>query len=116
MRPTSLAHDRVGHHTRRESCPFLAQGMLPVFWVWPAPATMSSSEAWAPRRCSTTTTPTGPRRCAALRRLDALTVLVEAGKLRPIVEAVLPLEQSGEALARVAGGHTRGKIVVQIAP
>jgi len=29
---------------------------------------------------------------------------------------VLPFEQVREALARVAGGHTRGKIVLQIAP
>jgi len=28
---------------------------------------------------------------------------------------VLPLEQAREALARVAGWHTRGKIVLQIA-
>jgi hypothetical protein len=28
---------------------------------------------------------------------------------------VLPLEQAREALARVAGRHTRGKIVLQIA-
>jgi len=48
-------------------------------------------------------------------RLEALSQLVEAGTLRPQVEAVLPLEQAREALARVAGGHTRGKIVLQIA-
>ena len=40
--------------------------------------------------------------------------LVEAGTLRPQIEAVLPLEQAREALARVAGGHTRGKIALQI--
>ncbi|HWG14620.1 MAG TPA: NADP-dependent oxidoreductase [Streptosporangiaceae bacterium] len=48
-------------------------------------------------------------------RLEALSQLVEAGTLRPQVEAVLPLAQAREALARVAGGHTRGKIVLQIA-
>jgi Zinc-binding dehydrogenase len=30
------------------------------------------------------------------------------------VEAVLPFDQVREALERVAGGHTRGKIVLQI--
>ncbi len=49
-------------------------------------------------------------------RLEALGRLVDSGKLRPQIEAVLPLEQAREALARVAGGHTRGKIVLQIAP
>jgi NADPH:quinone reductase-like Zn-dependent oxidoreductase len=48
------------------------------------------------------------------QRLDPLRRLVDAGKLRPQVEAVLPLDQVREALARVAGRHTRGKIVLQI--
>jgi NADPH2:quinone reductase len=47
-------------------------------------------------------------------RLETLAHLVEAGTLHPQIEAVLPLEQAREALARVAGGHTRGKIVLQI--
>ena len=47
-------------------------------------------------------------------RLETQAHLVEAGTLRPQIEAVLPLEQAREALARVAGGHTRGKIVLQI--
>jgi hypothetical protein len=32
----------------------------------------------------------------------------------PQVEAVVPLDQAGGALKRVAGRHTRGKIVLQI--
>jgi NADPH:quinone reductase-like Zn-dependent oxidoreductase len=47
-------------------------------------------------------------------RLEALSRLVDAGQLRPQVEAVLPLGQVREALRRVAGRHTRGKIVLQI--
>jgi NADPH:quinone reductase len=47
-------------------------------------------------------------------RLEALRRLVDAGALRPQVEAVLPLEQAREALRRVAGRHTRGKIALQI--
>jgi NADPH2:quinone reductase len=46
-------------------------------------------------------------------RLEALRRLVDTGRLRPQVEAVLPLDQAREALARVAGRHTRGKIVLQ---
>ena len=45
-------------------------------------------------------------------RLEALSRLVDAGTLRPQVEAVLPLDQAREALTRVAGRHTRGKIVL----
>lgn len=47
------------------------------------------------------------------RRLEALARLVDAGRLHLQVE-VLPLEQVREALARVAGRHTRGKVVLQI--
>jgi NADPH:quinone reductase len=48
------------------------------------------------------------------QRLEPLRRLVDAGQLRPQVEAVLPLDQVREALARVAGRHTRGKIVLEI--
>lgn len=47
-------------------------------------------------------------------RLEALSRLVDAGTLRLQVEAVLPLDQARQALTRVAGRHTRGKIVLQI--
>jgi NADPH:quinone reductase len=49
------------------------------------------------------------------QRLEAVSRLVDAGKLRAQVEAVLPLDRAREALARVASRHTRGKIVLQIA-
>lgn len=47
-------------------------------------------------------------------RLKTLGRLVDAGKLHPQVEAVLSLRQAREALRRVAGRHTRGKLVLQI--
>ena len=47
-------------------------------------------------------------------RLEQLAALVDAGQLRPQAETVLPLEQAREALARVAAGHTRGKIALHI--
>ena len=47
-------------------------------------------------------------------RLEALSQLVDAGILRPQVETVLSLEQARQALAQVAGGRTRGKVVLQI--
>jgi NADPH2:quinone reductase len=47
-------------------------------------------------------------------RLEQLAALVDADKLRPQADTVLPLDQAREALARVATRHTRGKIVLQI--
>jgi NADPH:quinone reductase len=46
-------------------------------------------------------------------RLEALRRLVDTGRLRPQVEAVLPLDQARQALAQVAGRHARGKIVLR---
>jgi len=46
-------------------------------------------------------------------RLEALSHLVDAGQLRAQIGAVLPLEQARDALTRVAGRHTRGKIVLE---
>jgi NADPH2:quinone reductase len=48
------------------------------------------------------------------QRLEAIGRLVDAGKLRPQIEAVVPFEQVRDALGRVAGRHTRGKNVLQI--
>lgn len=48
------------------------------------------------------------------RRLRELAALVEQGKLRPLVDAVLPLAQVGEAHRRLDSGHGRGKIVLEV--
>jgi NADPH:quinone reductase-like Zn-dependent oxidoreductase len=47
--------------------------------------------------------------------LVALSELVAAGRLMPAVERVLPLAEAASALAQVASGHTRGKVVVAVA-
>lgn len=49
-------------------------------------------------------------------QLEALAKLVEAGKLKSIVGTVLPLAEAPRAHALSQGGHTRGKIVLQIDP
>jgi NADPH:quinone reductase-like Zn-dependent oxidoreductase len=49
-------------------------------------------------------------------QLEALAKLVEAGKLKSIVGTVLPLAEAMRAHALSQGGHTRGKIVLQIDP
>jgi NADPH:quinone reductase-like Zn-dependent oxidoreductase len=40
--------------------------------------------------------------------------LIQAGDLRPLIEAVFPLEQAREAFEHGAHGHNRGKIVLQV--
>ena len=41
--------------------------------------------------------------------------LIDAGKLRPIIDAVFPLSQARQAYEQGTKGHTRGKIVLSVA-
>jgi NADPH:quinone reductase-like Zn-dependent oxidoreductase len=41
--------------------------------------------------------------------------LIDAGKLRPIIDAVFPLAQARQAYEQGMKGHTRGKIVLRVA-
>ena len=47
-------------------------------------------------------------------RLATLAKMADEGRLRVELEAELPLDQAREAIERVAGGHTRGKVVVKL--
>jgi NADPH:quinone reductase-like Zn-dependent oxidoreductase len=47
-------------------------------------------------------------------RLAEIAKIIDDGKLRPIVQAVLPLEQAKEALELSRGRHVAGKIVLTI--
>jgi NADPH:quinone reductase-like Zn-dependent oxidoreductase len=48
------------------------------------------------------------------RRLADIGKIIDDGKLRPVVQAVLPLEQAKEALALSRNRHVAGKIVLTI--
>ena len=48
---------------------------------------------------------------AQLREIGAL---IDAGKLRPIVDRVFPFSETKEALAYVEAGHAKGKVVLSI--
>ncbi len=49
-----------------------------------------------------------------IEQLTEIAQLVEAGKLKTSVEAVLPLEDAGRALDMSQAGHARGKIVLTV--
>ncbi|HEY2393236.1 MAG TPA: NADP-dependent oxidoreductase, partial [Candidatus Angelobacter sp.] len=46
--------------------------------------------------------------------LEKISALIEAGKIRPVVEKVFPLEQIADAHRLSEAGHVRGKLVVKI--
>ena len=47
--------------------------------------------------------------------LLAVTGLIQAGKLSPVVDRAYPLADTAEGLHHVEGGHARGKVVVTVA-
>ncbi len=46
--------------------------------------------------------------------LEKISALIEAGKIRPIVEKLFALEQIAEAHRLSEAGHVRGKLVIRI--
>ena len=44
--------------------------------------------------------------------LVALTALVEAGTVKPVIDRTYPLRQTAEAIDHVAAGHARGTVVI----
>ena len=48
-------------------------------------------------------------------QLDHLRALIEAGRFKPQVTATFPLNKTAEAHAQMETGHTRGKLVLEIA-
>ena len=46
--------------------------------------------------------------------LEKISALIEAGKVRPVVEKVFALEQIAEAQRLSEAGHVRGKLVISI--
>jgi len=47
-------------------------------------------------------------------QLGKITSLIEAGKIRPVIDRVFPFKQTNEAVAYVESGHTKGKVVVSV--
>ena len=46
--------------------------------------------------------------------LEVRRELIEAGKVRPVIDRVYPLGEITDALETMGGGHVQGKLVVQI--
>jgi NADPH:quinone reductase-like Zn-dependent oxidoreductase len=47
-------------------------------------------------------------------QLVEIAQLVDAGQIRPVLDAVLPLARAREAFERGLAGHVRGKIVLRV--
>jgi NADPH2:quinone reductase len=99
-----LLLDCAGGHTRDQAIAAVRDGGRAISIVFPGPPAQPergiTGESFAAH--------------VTRQRLEALRRLVDTDRLRPQVQAVLPLDQARRALAQVAGRHTRGKIVLQI--
>jgi len=47
-------------------------------------------------------------------QLGKITSLIEAGKIRPVIDRAFPFKQTNEAVAYVESGHAKGKVVVSV--
>lgn len=48
------------------------------------------------------------------KALIEITHLMEAGKIRPVIDKVFPFEQTNEALSYVESGRAKGKVVIKV--
>src|SRR5207248_1885855 len=46
--------------------------------------------------------------------LGFLTELIEAGKVRPVIDRTFPLSEATDAIRYLSGGHARGKVVIAV--
>jgi NADPH:quinone reductase-like Zn-dependent oxidoreductase len=46
--------------------------------------------------------------------LIALKELIEAGKVKPVIDGTYPLGEAGEAIGHVGGGHAQGTVVITV--
>ena len=48
------------------------------------------------------------------KQLSEISLLIETGVIRPIIDKVFPFEQTNEAMSYVASGRAKGKVIVKV--
>jgi NADPH:quinone reductase-like Zn-dependent oxidoreductase len=99
--------DAVGGETQERALKTLKPGGILVSLL-SAPSAEAATALGIRAAMGAGTPPAGP----VLKEIGAL---VDSGKIRPVIATVLPLAETGRALGLIAGKHTRGKIVLQVA-
>ncbi len=97
--------DTMGGETRQRSWQILKKGGILVSIVGPPSA--EDAAAHGVRQAGVFVQPNRAQ-------LEELAGLVDSGKLRPIVEEVLPLEEAARAHEKNQTLHTRGKLVLRV--
>lgn len=100
--------DLMGGETQQRSWEVLKPGGLLLSTVQP-PSQETALAHGVRQRMIDTTPPTR-------KVLTELADLVDNGQVKPIVSTVLPLQEIQKAHEMVEGRHTKGKLVLQVAP
>ena len=106
VRDVDLVLDAVGGDIQKRSWKVLKKGGMLVSIVGPPSA--DEAAAHGVRQAFVFVQPNAAQ-------LAELATLVDSGKLRPVVETVLPLSKARQAHELSQGGHTRGKLVLDVA-
>jgi NADPH:quinone reductase-like Zn-dependent oxidoreductase len=106
VRDVDVVLDSMAGETRQRSWQVLKKGGILVSILGPPSA--EEAAAHGVRQAGVFVQPNQSQ-------LGELAALVDAGKLKPIVEAVLPLSEAARAHEMNATLHTRGKIVLKVA-
>jgi NADPH:quinone reductase-like Zn-dependent oxidoreductase len=99
--------DTMGGDTQDRSWQVLKPGGVLVSLIGFAPASFETAAARGVRAEMVGQHPDADQ----LRRLADL---IDAGKITPVVNSVMPISNIQEAQDQVQGGHTRGKIIMQM--
>jgi len=106
LRDIDVVLDTIGGETRERSWRVLRKGGVLVTLVSPIPPDVAEQHGVR----GVFFVVSGNR-----RQLDHITGLVDEGKLKPVLSAVVPLARAREAFEQGAAGHAPGKIVLQVA-
>jgi NADPH:quinone reductase-like Zn-dependent oxidoreductase len=106
VRDVDVVLDSLGGETRQRSWQVLKKGGILVSIVGPPSA--EDAAAHGVRQAGVFVQPNRPQ-------LEEMARLVDSGKLRPVVEEVLPLEEAARAHEKNQTLHTRGKLVLRVA-
>lgn len=105
LEPVDVVLDTIGGEVQERSWQVVKPGGMLVSIISPP-----SEEQAAAHHCRSAYVFIQPR----ADWLTEIAKLIDAGQVKPIVDAVLPLERAAEAHELSQSGHTRGKIVLQV--
>ncbi len=97
--------DTVGGDTLEHSWGVLRQGGILVSIV--GSPTAEQAAAHGVRTASFIVRP-------SREQLTRIGELIDAGRIQPVIEAIMPLSQARQAYERGQGGHASGKVVLQV--